>query len=74
MVSENTAPTVPAAPPMPGQVLHVPESAAYVGLSRARIYELIKLGDFAPQVRLSARRVGFRLRDLDAWLDARVAA
>lgn len=67
-------PTSPAAPIQPGQILHIHETSTYVGLSRAKVYELIKAGTFAPMVRLSARRVGFRLRDLDSWLDARVAA
>ena len=62
------------APNMPGRVLHVPETVSYVGLSRAKIYELIKAGHFAKMTRLSARRVGFRVCDLDAWLEGRAQA
>lgn len=73
MVSQNIAVSaVSAAPLNPGQILHVPEACAYVGLCRAQVYVLMKAGQFAPKIQLSQRRVGFRVRDLDSWIDAKV--
>lgn len=63
---------------LPGQVLPISapagemSAATYVGLGRSSIYELIKDGKFAPVVRLSAHRVGFRVCDLDAWIASRI--
>jgi predicted DNA-binding transcriptional regulator AlpA len=53
-------------------VLRTPEAAEYLGLSISTMNKLrVKGGNSAPPfVRISARAVGYRLSDLDAWLDA----
>jgi predicted DNA-binding transcriptional regulator AlpA len=47
-------------------------AASYVSLGRTTIYSLIKKGEFAPAVHLSAHRIGFRVADLDAWISSRM--
>ena len=42
-----------------------------VGLSKQTCNRLIALGDAPPRIQLSARRFGFRLRDIDQWVEAR---
>jgi predicted DNA-binding transcriptional regulator AlpA len=62
----------------PGQVLPLlaptgeMSAASYVSLGRTTIYSLIKKGEFAPAVHLSAHRIGFRVADLDAWISSRM--
>jgi predicted DNA-binding transcriptional regulator AlpA len=56
------------------RVLPPREAAAYVSLSPYTL-ERMRLSDDPagpPWVRLSERRVGYRLADLDAWLEARI--
>ena len=49
-------------------------AAALVGLSESTFDRVCRQGDGPPAVRLSARRVGFRLSDLMAWIaDRRVS-
>lgn len=55
----------------PGAVADVIQAAHITGLSRTTIYRLMARGEFAPRVRLSARRFGFRVADLLAWVEAR---
>ena len=46
-------------------------TASYVGLSRATVYRLIKSGDFPAPVKLGRNAVGWDVRDLDAYIDAK---
>jgi predicted DNA-binding transcriptional regulator AlpA len=41
------------------------------GLSAVSIFRLLRKGEFAPRVRLSPRRIGFRVVDLLAWIETR---
>jgi predicted DNA-binding transcriptional regulator AlpA len=52
-------------------VANVREASAVTGLSERSIYRAVARGEFAPRVRLSPRRFGFRLVDLLAWIEAR---
>ncbi len=52
-------------------VVSLGEAAAMISLSRSGIYRLINAGDFVQPIRLSPRRVGFRVDDIHAWLDKR---
>ena len=47
---------------------------ALTTLSKSSIYELMGRGDFPAPVKLSARRVAWRMQDLSRWLDSRVAS
>lgn len=44
------------------------------GLARSTIYELIKNGAFPPPVRLGKRAVGWLYREVEAWIESRMAA
>ncbi len=53
------------------RVLSEPEAVEALGLSRRTWDRLKSLGDVPPKTRLSEGRVGYRVCDLAAWLDAR---
>ena len=52
-------------------IASVREAAIATGLSERTLYRAMARGDFVPRVRLSARRFGFRVVDVLAWVDAR---
>lgn len=41
------------------------------GLSRTTIWRLERAGEFPRRIRLSAGAVGYRMADIQAWLDSR---
>lgn len=49
------------------------EAERRADLSRATVYRLTAKGLFPRPVQLSARRVAFRLADVDAWIASRVS-
>lgn len=55
----------------PNRIARVPEAAAFVGLSRSTIYHNMKHGMFPAPMKLSHKAIGWRVADLQAWLDAR---
>ena len=58
---------------MTASVLRTPEAAKYIGLSPSTLTKLrLRGGDEAPPfVRLGTRCVGFRVADLDNWIEGR---
>ena len=46
-------------------------AATYVGLGRSTLEKMRCTGDGPKFIRLGSRRVAYRQRDLDEWLDAR---
>ena len=54
--------------------LRLPEVQKAVPLSRSRIYELIAANRFPAPVKLSERASAWSSDEVEAWLDARVAA
>lgn len=44
---------------------------AFTGLSRTTIWRLERAGLFVRRIRLSAGAVGYRMADIQAWLDSR---
>lgn len=44
------------------------------GLARSTIYEFIKRGSFPAPVRIGKRAVGWRYREIESWLESRIAA
>ncbi len=54
-------------------IYRLPAVLEVTGLSKATIYRLLGRGEFPPRVQLSARCVGWRVADIDAWLEARAA-
>ena len=53
------------------RVLSEPEAVEALGLSRRTWDRLKSLGDVPAKTRLSEGRIGYRVCDLAAWLDAR---
>ncbi|MFT0172092.1 helix-turn-helix transcriptional regulator [Paraburkholderia mimosarum] len=58
---------------MSERILRLPDVMATVGVKKTTIYGWVKRGDFPLPVRLGARAVGWRERDLDDWLAKRVS-
>jgi predicted DNA-binding transcriptional regulator AlpA len=54
------------------QVLTELQAAEFCGISKDTLRRRNNRGDGPKRLRLSARRVGYRLRDLRAWLDSNV--
>ena len=52
----------------------VEEIAAAAGVSHMTLERMRKAGTAPRHVQLSARRIGYRICDLTAWLDARAGA
>ena len=44
-----------------------------VGLSRSTIYKLMSTGAFPRSIRLGPRDVGWRLSDIEAWIEFRAS-
>ena len=44
-----------------------------VGLSRSTIYKLMSTGAFPRYIRLGPRAVGWRLSDIEAWIEFRAS-
>ena len=53
------------------RILRLKDVTQQTGLSRSTIYELVKLGRFPSQVKLSQRAVGWRSREVTEWIEAR---
>lgn len=55
-------------------VLNLPQVLAKVSASRSWLFGQIREGSFPAPIPLGGRRVGFLLDEIEAWLDARIAA
>jgi len=55
-------------------VIRLPAVVNLVALSRSTVYSLIKNNAFPKPVKLSARAVGWRQSDIEAWLQSRAIA
>lgn len=53
------------------RILRRPEVERVSGLRRSTLYAWIAAGQFPAPVRLGARLVGWRLSDVQRWIDAR---
>ncbi len=53
------------------RILRLPEVLATIGLSRSSLYSEIAKGQFPRQIRLSPRTSGWRLSDIEAWINER---
>jgi prophage regulatory protein len=56
------------------RILRVREVVHTVGLSRSRIYDLIRRKEFPAPIAISERAVGWPDTVITQWIDARVAA
>lgn len=57
--------------PVERLVVDLPTAAGMLCLSESTVEKLVRLGQFPRPVVLSPNRVGYRLRDLREWVDAR---
>ena len=53
------------------RILRIRHVVAKVGLSKSKIYLLIKAGEFPKPVRLAATAVGWKLSDVENWIESR---
>lgn len=51
--------------------LNLDDAARYCALSTATVERLVREGKFPKPRQLSAQRVGYLVRELDAWLEER---
>jgi excisionase family DNA binding protein len=65
---------VPHSPQLFPLLLREKEVAALVGAHRTTVRRWIKLGEFPAPVRYPGRRVGWRLPEVAAWVEARERA
>lgn len=61
-------------PSEPVRMLRLAQVASTTGLSKEKIYELQRHGDFPQRVQLTAGRVAWVEAEVQAWLAARIAA
>ena len=66
--------SVTARPARPGKLLRLPIVADRTGLGKSSIYAAVKAGTMPAPVRLGARAVGWRERDIDQWIAERTSA
>ena len=52
-------------------IIRMPDVLAVTGLSRSTIWRLSRSGQFPSPIRLSARAVGWRSSDVQAWITHR---
>jgi prophage regulatory protein len=62
---------VPATPPQPDRLIRLHEVCALAGVGKTSIYAI---HDFPKRVQLSRRAVGWRLSEVQAWIESRVQA
>lgn len=56
---------------MHSQILRRKEVEIMIGLSRSTIYKLMSEGTFPKAIRLGQRAVGWRLSEINDWIDER---
>ena len=54
-------------------ILRLPAVQSRIGLSRSTIYERIKNGTFPSPIYIGERAIGFIEREIDEWIEARIA-
>ncbi len=52
-------------------VLRMPQVMVVTGLSRTSIWRRLKEGDFPRPIRLGPNAVGWKLRDIELWIETR---
>jgi len=56
------------------RLVRTSELRQYVPYGRTRIMQLVNAGQFPRPIRLSSRRLAWKLSDLRDWIDSRPAA
>ncbi len=55
-------------------IVDLEHAAGMVALSVSTLQALVRDGQFPAPIQLSGRRVGWRVRDIEAWADGRPAS
>ena len=58
---------------MENRALRIAAVQAKTGLTRTRVYELVESGDFPQPIKIGKRAVAWIEREVEAWLQTRVA-
>ena len=53
------------------QILRMPAVMKKLGASRSTIYRLMEHENFPRSIKVSRRNIGWRLNDIEQWLDER---
>jgi len=53
-------------------VVRIKIAAAILGITPKHLHELAKRPEFPPKVRIGSNAVGWRVSDLEAWIDAQI--
>ena len=53
------------------RIVRLPEVLSLTGLSRSSIYQLISLGRFPRPLKLSERAAGWKVSDVQQWINSR---
>lgn len=56
---------------MAARIIRLPEVVQQTGISPTTIYRGIRAGTFPVQVKLGKRAVGWRAKDVEAWVESR---
>ena len=59
---------------MRAKILRRKDVETMTGLSRSTIYKLMSQGTFPKAIRLGPRAVGWRLSDIEVWIESRTNA
>lgn len=59
--------------PLSARFLRIRDVIEICGLSRASIYEAVKLGTFPPPIKITARASAWLKHEVDEWVEQRVA-
>ena len=52
------------------RILRMPEVCAKTGLGKSTIYKKLTDGTFPPPIRLGPRAIGWKMRDVNDWLES----
>lgn len=56
------------------KIIRLPGVLEVTGISRPQVYRLMRLGEFPRPISIGARAVGWRVADVEAWLESRPIA
>lgn len=56
---------------MESQILRCPDVVRLTGLSKATVYREVKAGRFPAPIKLTSRRVGWKLTSIQRWVASR---
>lgn len=56
------------------RVLRIEDACIKVGMPRSSFYRAVALGELPPPIKLGAKASGWLEHELDAFIDARIAA